>query len=163
MKFLIIGWGRSGKDTLAEFWEKQFGVKFTSSSWYCCEKVVFPILRQKYGYVFVKDCYEDKHNHRSEWMNIISDYNKEDPSRLTKEILAQNDLYVGLRSKEELAASRHLFDLIIWVDAEGRIVKESEDSCTVTKEMANIVIENKVSLELFKANAYNLGNVLFNK
>lgn len=158
MKILICGWGRSGKDTLAEFWNQQFGVKFTSSSWFCCEKVVFPMLLVKYGYVFVKDCFEDRHNHRAEWMQIISDYNKDDLSRLTKEILVENDLYVGMRSKEELAASRHLFD---WVDAEGRIAKESEESCTVTKEMANIVLENKVSMELFKANAYNLGRVLF--
>ena len=33
------------------------------------------------------ECFEDRVNHRSEWFDLITNYNKEDRTRLTKEIL----------------------------------------------------------------------------
>ncbi len=161
MKLLILGYGRHGKDTLAEIFRDHFQVSFSSSSYAACEIVVFPALREKYGYDDPTECYEDRVNHRQEWYELISDYNKEDPSRLCQDILDINDCYVGMRSKRELDGSRHLFDLIIFVDASSRHPPEGKESCTITSEDADITITNNESLKEFRDKAIRLGNIIF--
>lgn len=161
MKLLILGYGRHGKDTLAEIFRDHFRVSFSSSSFSACEIVVFPALREKYGYNDPSECYQDRANHRQEWYQLISDYNKEDPSRLCQEILINNDCYVGMRSKRELDGSRHLFDLIIFVDASQRHPPEGKESCTISLEDADITITNNGSLEQFKNKAIRLGRNIF--
>ena len=114
MKILILGYSRHGKDTLAEIFRDNFGISFTSSSLAACEIAIFPVLSEKYGYKTNIECYEDRHNHRSEWYEMICNYNKDDGARLCKDILKLNDCYVGMRAKREFEASKHLFDLIIF-------------------------------------------------
>ena len=43
-KLIIIGHGRHGKDTVCEILRDKYNFKFISSSQYCSEKVIFPIL-----------------------------------------------------------------------------------------------------------------------
>lgn len=162
-KFLILGHGRHGKDTLAEIWEEKFDMKFKSSSMVACRKVIMPVLQEKYGYETVEECYEDRINHRQEWYDLICNYNSEDGSRLCREILHDdgNDCYVGMRSKRELEASRSLFDLIIFVDASERHPLEGGKSCTITKEDADVVITNNGTLEEFREKAERNGKLIF--
>lgn len=124
MKVLILGSGNHGKDTVAEIIRELYGLEFLSSSRATCEEVVYPVLSPKYGYESPEECYNDRHNHRQEWFNLISEYNTPDKSSLTKLILGKSDVYVGLRCPIELEASRHLFDHILWVDASDRHPKE---------------------------------------
>lgn len=161
MKLLILGYGRHGKDTLAEIFRDHFEISFISSSFAVCEIVIFPALKDKYGYHNPEECYQDRSNHRQEWFELISDYNKEDPSRLCQDILEMNDCYVGMRSKRELDGSRHLFDLVIFVDASERHPSEGKESCTISPEDADIIIANNGSLEQFKNKAIRLGNMIF--
>jgi hypothetical protein len=51
-----------------------------------------------------------------------------------------------MRSKQELDASRHLYDAIIWVDASDRVDPEDKSSCTVTIDDADIVLDNNKTL-----------------
>lgn len=148
LKLIIIGYGRHGKDTVCEILEKQYEYSFKSSSEFCAEHVVYPILKNTYGYESYKECYEDRHNHRVEWFNIISDYNKEDLARLGRYILAEYSIYCGLRRRDELDAlkQQNICDFVIWVDASQRLPIEDSSSCTVGPDQADYIIDNNYDL-----------------
>ena len=161
MKLLILGYGRHGKDTLAEIFRDHFNITFSSSSFAACEILIYPALREKYGYDTPTECYDDRSNHRQEWYESICDYNREDPSRLCKDILKKNDCDVGMRSKRELDGSRHLFDLIIFVDSSERHPIEEKESCTITSKDADIIITNNGSLDEIRQKVVKLGDIIF--
>ena len=140
MKLLIIGYGRHGKDTVAELFNKNIGLTFQSSSAVATKHIIYPEMKSEYKNE--EECFNDRHNNRDKWYNLISKYNSKDSSRLTKKILQEYDIYVGMRSKIELDASKHLFDIIIWVDASKRLPKESSSSCTISISDADIIIDN---------------------
>lgn len=132
LKLLILGKGRHGKDTVAEILRDEYGLSFMSSSLACAEKVVYPAIKDTHNYRSVEECFNDRHNHRELWAQLISAYNYADPSRLAREILSECDVYVGMRSQREFEAARHLFDHIIWVDASLRL-PDAEDSTMLIK------------------------------
>lgn len=124
MKILILGHGRHGKDTAAEYLAKACNFKFASSSEFANEHVIFPKLAPLYGYQTLEECFADRGNHRDEWRNLIREYNSLDRARLARNILEENDIYVGMRCHNEYAAAKDLFDVIVWVDASSRHPRE---------------------------------------
>lgn len=160
-KLFILGQGRAGKDFACEILAKEFGFKHISSSLFVCEKAVYPVLQSKYGYISPEDCYSERHLMRKEWFDLISEYNRADPSRLSTELFQQYDIYCGLRSATELEASRHLADIVVWIDATDRLgISESSDSITITKEMADIIIENNGTKEEFEKKIKKFGELI---
>lgn len=156
-KLMILGHARHGKDTVGEWFVKR-GYTFVSSSWFVCEKAVFPAMMRanakNYGlsqfpYANAREAFEDRANHRGFWYRAISDYNRPDAARLGKELFAEYDMYVGLRSARELHALRNAgaFDIAVWVDASERCPQEPRSSCTVEPWMADYVIDNNGTLE----------------
>jgi len=123
MKLLILGHGRHGKDSVGDIIAEEYGLRTISSSMFAAENVVQPYLFKVYGmdYPNLDACYADRHNHRGRWAEAIGDYNADDPTALTRGILAVSDIYVGLRSDREFYASRHLFDFVIGVTAFERV------------------------------------------
>ncbi|AUR85609.1 hypothetical protein NVP1077O_31 [Vibrio phage 1.077.O._10N.261.45.A10] len=124
-KILILGHGRHGKDTVAEILEGMLSFKFVSSS-YACLQVIKPVLmaaNAQYGYDDWTDeqIYDDRIHHRELWKEAITLVNTPDKAHLTKLVLEQADMYVGMRRNQEFLASKDLFDLVIWVDAFERI------------------------------------------
>lgn len=161
VKLFVLGQGRVGKDFACEILSKEYGLKHISSSLFVCEKAVYPVLQPKYGYISPEECYQDRFNHRAEWFNLISDYNKDDPARLSRELFAEYDIYCGLRSAEELESARHLADIVVWIDATERLgVSEGSDSMTVTKDMADIIIENNGTEGEFRSKVLRFGGLL---
>ena len=162
MKILIAGRSRSGKDSMAEILHEEFGLTYKSSSMAAVEIFIFNVLKYKYHYKTMVECFEDRVNHRSEWFDLITNYNKEDRTRLTKEILKISDCYVGLRNIEELneCKKQNLFDLIVWVDAGDRVPFEDSSSCTVNKSCADIIIENDKDFDTFKEKVIRLGKTI---
>lgn len=148
-KLIIIGYGRHGKDTVCDILKEKYNFNFISSSQYCSEKVIFPILSPMYGYKTTDECYNDRHNHRKEWYDLIANHNADDPSRLGKDILSEYDIYCGLRRKEELQSLiyQDVCDYVIWVDASKRLPPEDESSCTVTQSMADYTIDNNLDYD----------------
>ena len=142
MKLFIIGQGRHGKDTVAEFVQKTYGLTFESSSMFCAEHVVTPWL-EKMGITYdsLEECYEDRVNHRMDWYEAIRSYNKEDESRLSRAIFAKYDMYVGIRSRVEFLEARHLSDLSIWVEASERW-PAIDPSCKILKEDCDVIVDN---------------------
>lgn len=159
---LLVGHARHGKDSLAEILQEHFGLKFKSSSEAAAEIFIYDELKDKYGYKTPFECFEDRVNHRSEWYELICGYNSVDKAKLAKGILEYADCYVGMRDSGEIkeCIKQKLFDLIIWVDASGRLPLEDTTSFNITKSDADIIIENNDSFEEFKDRVIRLGNTL---
>jgi len=163
-KILVTGFGAHGKDTVCELLEMHYGFKFTSSSEFLAERVVFPALKDRHGYATVDECYRDRRNHRAEWFDLITAYNQDDPTTLGRNIFSEMDIYCGLRNKREIHAMRNcgLFNFSIWVDASDRLEPESRDSCTIEPWMCDFIIDNNgtlddLSLETVRLMNYVLG------
>lgn len=158
MKILIIGHARHGKDTLAQMMSDIYGFTFKSSSVAASEIFLYDALKTRYGYSSPQECFEDRVNHRVEWHDLICDYNKDDKARLAKDILINNDIYVGMRSHEEIAACKDegLFDLIIGI-YDPRKPMESKYSFDIDfwKE-CDIVIPNAGSIEDLRLKILNI-------
>jgi len=153
MKLMIIGHGRHGKDTVAEILARRFGLKFTSSSWFCAERLMMSAFKKeagnsfsdKWAYTTVEKCFADRHNHRKFWFDTISAYCGSDLARLTRDILAENDIYVGIRNRREFLQARceALFDYAIWVEAFDRTkYAEPAESNDLAPWMADFVLDN---------------------
>ena len=145
----IVGHGQHGKDTVAETLRDNFGFTFTASSWFMAEKVVFPALKDKYGYETAEQCFNDRRNHRAEWFDLIDKANP-NGTELSEAIFKHNDIYVGIRNKRELDAVKadSRFDpLIIWVDASDRLGPEPSDSMGITINDADYVVDNNGTVE----------------
>lgn len=154
-KIIVMGYARHGKDTVCELMAKKYGLKFTSSSWFCAKRVIFPALKDKYGYKDVKECYNDRVNHRAEWFDLITSYNTPDRTRLGREIFEENDVYCGIRNSHEFYALKkaNVFNLAIWVDARGRGMPiEQETSCSIMPHMADLFLDNNKSIEDLERN-----------
>lgn len=151
MKILILGHGRHGKDTAAEMLNEISGGKlsFESSSLFAAKKVVYPKLKRMYGYRTVEECYNDRHHHRQEWYNLISEYNTPYKGRLCRELLKEYDIYVGMRSLEEYKATKSLFNLILWVDAFKR--HDIDPTMKISYKVRDMeLVDNNTSIEWLK-------------
>lgn len=192
-RVLVMGYGRHGKDTVAEMLSKKYGLTFQSSSMFCAEKVIYPSYcralqatrasRQKPpeginnpevymwtrggsqpvpAYSSAHMCFEDRHNFRDVWYDLISQYNRPDPSTLGNAIFEQFDIYAGLRSSTEFHALQNTgaFDVAIWVDRSHVLPPEDKSSCTVEPWMADWVIDNNNDLEQLAFNVDQLARTL---
>jgi hypothetical protein len=162
-KILIIGNGRHGKDTLAEIFERLFGMTFKASSSAASDIFIYEKLKLKYNYCDSRECFNDRQNHRAEWYDMICDYNIADKARLAKDIMSTSDCYVGMRDRDEIIECKKqgIFDIIIWVDASHRLPNEGSNSFNIDKSDADIVMYNNDSLDSFELKAKSLGKLLF--
>lgn len=160
---LILGHGRHGKDTAAEYFRDHFGLKFASSSQSAADIFIYEHLKNKYGYSTPEECYKDRSNRRKEWHNLICWYNRNDKARLAKEIMSKTNCYVGMRSNAEAQAclDAGLFDLIIWVDASKRLPLESSESFDIDIDIADIIIDNNSTQEVFEKRLDRIGKQIF--
>lgn len=148
-KLLVVGHARHGKDTVGQMFKDGWGYNFCSSSYAAAEKVVFPVLAPLYGYKTLEECYTDRVNHRSEWKDLITSYNTPDKTRLAKEIMQHNEVYIGMRCIDELVQckAKGIFDVIVWVDASYRKEPEPISSNTIPREVADYIIDNNGSIK----------------
>lgn len=162
---LIIGEGTHGKDEVARLF-RNHGFTFQSSSRAAAEIFIFDKLKDQFGYKTIDECYEDRNTSdekRKIWYDLICEYNKDDRSRLAKEIMSRNDIYVGLRDRDELqkCIDEKVFDLIIWVDASKRIsYREPSTSMNIDSSFADVILDNNGTLEDLKRKVDRIVNVL---
>lgn len=141
-KICIIGHGRHGKDTVAQIIKYEIGLDFESSSMMAAKIFIYDELKNKFNYSSFEECYEDRHSHRSLWHDLICDYNKEDKSRLAKDIMKENSIYVGMRSNEELnkCKENNIFNLVIGVfDSEKPLEDSSSFDIDIFKQSDFII------------------------
>ena len=148
-RIIIVGPARHGKDTLAELLRDRYGWTFASSSHWVGEHFGREYLAVKYGlkYPTLQACLDDRIHHRDKWYNACRAYNRGDLGRLTRDILSENDIYVGLRGRDELQAVRDEVDLVIWVEAPDRVggnqdSRQIKVDNLVRREDADLVINN---------------------
>ena len=147
-KILVIGHGRHGKDSAAEILHRKYGFKFVSSSEFVAQEIIW----DQWGWLKYPDfdaMFADRHNHRRAWMEMIADYNTPWKDRTARTMFDRGyDIYVGLRRQDELDASRHLFDCIIWVDRSEHLPPET-GSMDITRDSAepDFVIDNNGTLD----------------
>lgn len=148
-KICIVGHGRHGKDTVAETLQIHYGMSFASSSEFLAERILFPLLKDEYGYNSWQDCFDDRSNHRAEWYDAIVEYVADDPAKLGREIFDGSDIYCGLRNKREFHAMRNsgVFDIAVWVDRSDHLPPEPTSSMTIEPWMADFIIDNNGSLD----------------
>ncbi|AWY09380.1 thymidylate synthase [Ruegeria phage vB_RpoP-V13] len=137
-KLLILGYGRHGKDTVAEILRDQYGLRFKSSSEFVGEECLWDQWG-KAVYPTFEAMFEDRHNHRELWMQMISAYNTPDKTRTASTMFERGfDMYVGMRRQNELDACKAagVFDKIIWVQRPGFPVETG--SMDITPESAGM-------------------------
>jgi len=158
MKLMILGHGRHGKDSVCEIAQQYFNISYQSSSKFCCDLFIYDSLKFIYKYSSSEECYNDRHNKRAIWYNLIAQYNKHDAARLGKELYQKYDIYCGLRSAVEFRALRDCgaFDYCIWVDRSKWLPQEPKDSISVDASMADYTIDNNGSLEELESKTIQL-------
>lgn len=148
-RMLIIGHGRHGKDTVAEMLVEIAGLTFASSSEFAAEKAVYPLVSDLYP--DWRACFEDRANHRALWHHAIAAYNLRPGPMLAEQILQDHNIYVGMRKRDELERSRHLFDVIAWVDRSEHLPPEPPESNELCADDADWLIDNNGDLEQLEA------------
>jgi len=84
-------------------------------------KEIKPVLELLFPTMSDKELYEQRRGHRQLWKRLISLYNAADKTALSKLILEHSDMQVGMRASDEYEASKHLFDVVYYVDASKRV------------------------------------------
>lgn len=140
----VIGHARHGKDTAAEIIAQVYDLKFCSSSWFMNERVIFDKLSPKYGYKTLQECFDDRHDKRAEWYDIIA---AENPTgtELSKLLFEDFDIYVGMRNKREMEAvmlDPSINNFNIWVDASKRKPLEPASSMSIPRYCAHMSLDN---------------------
>lgn len=145
----ISGHGRAGKDSLAEWMKNHTVLLYTKSTSAYLKTEMFHHMRVLgHEYKDEEECYSDRANHRNIWAEYIDLFNKNDPARLYKRCLAEQQILTGVRRHHEFAAVQALgvVDLYIWVDRPGNPVDVTQG---YGPEMCDIILLNDTLEGLF--------------
>ena len=164
--FLIIGHGRHGKDTCAEYIGELLGLSCTSSSVVAIniigQQAIYHRAYQEKDNEYLtaalkckntQELFEVRHegNNRTRLRDLISEYNWEDPARLTREILQRgSNFYVGMRSYREFVVARDLFDCVYYVDRS--VHARLDTTLDISSKDATETIDNNGTIEELKCN-----------
>ena len=160
MKLLICGHAQHGKDSAADLLCDFNAYTASSSSFFVIKKLEQKMCKDL-GLASAAEVYERRSLHRQYLYETIRDYNSPDKARLSKEILSEHQIYVGMRDLEEFNASKHLYDLKIWIDSSKRGIKlEPETSFNIPNDEFDVIIENNGSYELLVKKVINLARSL---
>lgn len=137
-KLLLCGFTRSGKTTAAEIAARIIGGKAVNMSDYIIADYA-KANGHKENWVI---------NHKEELRKKLFVFarakQKIDPLYPMSAALDDADVVTGARNKDEITASNHLLDLIIWIDRPG-ILKGDTDK--IGPEDADIIILNDGTIE----------------
>ena len=151
-KLLVIGQGRHGKDTVCEILRDDYGLQFISSSRFVLDEAIW----NEWGasrYAGKEACYKDRGNNRALWFDMIAAYNTPDKTRTVTGMFAQGySIYCGLRSRDELNATRHLFDKVVWVDRGYHLPPEPFSSMQLNAGDATHLLDNNGGMFQLKRN-----------
>lgn len=160
MRLLICGHAQHGKDSVADLLCDFNAYTASSSSFFVIKKLEKQMCKDL-GLSTAAEVYEKRSLHRQYLYEIIRDYNSPDKARLSKEILNEHQIYVGMRDLEEFNASKHLYDLKVWVDASGRGVPlEPVTSFNIPKDEFDVIIENNGTYDQLVYKVAKLANSL---
>lgn len=136
-KIAILGHGRSGKDTAAEFLDNHTPLRYGgSTSEYLC-----PFVAAKLG-IPEQEAFRRRHESdemRMLWYDAGNELRRDDPLFLVRRVLADGDLVVGLRDAEEVARLPEIgVDLLIWIHRDVPV----DPTCKFGPEDCDVVVHN---------------------
>lgn len=146
MIVVVVGFGRRGKDTVAEWLRDAAGLRFEKSTAMFAADIVFDQLKSELGYKTSEECFADRGNHRGRWDTIIAEFNGPDRLGLYREMLKTHDILCGIRRIEELKAVQkyHPVAATIWVDASKR--HPADATCTIRSDDCDFLVDNNGDL-----------------
>ena len=186
MRIAICGKGRAGKDTASRWLAENTYLRYKQSTSEAAAKIVYSatqthmietpshlplcdvrkvILRKylpKKEYRSAQECWDDRHNHRLLWREVILEYNRPDGMRLYREMLGENDILNGIRDRNELIACKQagLIDLTVWIAREV----PNDPSINFHADLCDITIGNYRCLNEFpRSLAIKLLPILLNR
>lgn len=148
---LVLGHGGHGKGEFCRLLSELYGAECLSSSEAALPHI-FPALNAALAHDFEgaytsrEQAYNERGGFRPLWKALISLYNTPDKATLAREVLSRAEVYDGMRDAGEFEASRHLFDLVVWVDASER-VRSVDPSMGIKCEVAGAVIHNNGTID----------------
>lgn len=155
MRIAVCAYGRHGKNSVSKLLFKMTGLRYPKSTSEAAAELVFSHLKESHDYKTVKQCWEDRHNHRSTWAKIIWEHNSPLGITLYADMVRDGcDILDGIRQADELSACVYhgIVDLTVWVDASKRMPPEDSSSCTVGPDDCQHVIDNNGTLEQLEDN-----------
>lgn len=119
----ICGNGGCGKDTAAAYLGSITNLRYVESTSRVAAVEVFKCMNALgiCSYQNAEDAHRDRRNHREVWAKMIDLYNYEDPARLYKKCLEDQDILTGVRKRREYEAclAGGLIDFSIWIERAG--------------------------------------------
>lgn len=157
MKIAICGHGRCGKDTASDWLNDNTTLCYQESTSQAAAKLCFDALAGKYGYENVQGAFDDRHNHRKEWAEIIWSYNQPDGLTLYRGMLIDSDILNGVRRPAELRALRQnaMIDLVIWIERDV----PNDPSLEMDSGIADIIIPNNGTFDDLYERLYRFAKV----
>lgn len=149
----IVGYGRAGKDTMAEWLADNTPLRHGGST---SVHLTPYVVAHKYGCTVeeagslafaqvASDEYSNRHANRSEWYEIGNRLRDTDRGVLVRTAMSRGHLLVGVRDTKEIAYGREsgLIDMVIWV-SNNRY--NSDPTVKFGTEVADVIIENHGTL-----------------
>lgn len=113
IKIGIMGKGRAGKDEMAEFLVKHYGLNYKGTTSTAISRKVAKIR----GITF-EEAHALRHEERFYWRALGDKMRENDHAALAKEVLENSNFLVGVRAQVEIeeVIRLELCDIIYWVD-----------------------------------------------
>ncbi len=152
--------GRSGKDEAAEYLAKFTPLRYIGgTSWFARHYMLGYMTADGHDYADAGQCWDDRHEHRQTWADAIALYNQDDPIRLYRDCMKEQDILTGVRWLNEFQACKaaNLVDLWVWIERPGI---EPDPTCQIRAEDCDITILNTGTLEEYRARLRRFANFL---
>jgi hypothetical protein len=162
-RLVVIGHKEHGKGTFAALAREEFGLTVQGTSTHM-SLLMFELMRETHGYATPEACYLDRNNHRELWFDEIRRYCGNNPARVIETILTDHLICEGPRHRVEFEAAKQktgLWDLVIFIDASKRLPLEPASSMQLTRDDADIILENNEDTWAFKQRCRALLRLLF--
>lgn len=144
---LIVGHGRGGKDTVAQFLHGRGNLRCAGSfSWFALPFIAAALKEPE------QKCWEERHAKRQFWFEFCNALRANDPLFLARRALQKGNVVTGLRDRVEMDAAKAsgLFSAILWVERPGIPV---DPTVKFTREDATDMLINDGSLEELEKNS----------
>ena len=128
-RVLIVGHGRSGKDTVAALLAEKFGYRLGGSMSYAVIPLITYSLTGRTDAYMQEYCYKHRHNNRKYWYDYCNLLRQIDPLLLVKLTLSTTDFIIGIRDKDEFINSLDYFKPhnVLWIERKGTPVDPTMD------------------------------------
>jgi len=136
-KILIIGGSGAGKSAVADLIANKLGVSGISNT----SDVLIEDFSNSQN-TPADEIIANKNDYREQLLKFGISKQKEDPSYPVKECLSRSPIVTGIRTRQNFEASKHLFDIIVWISRPGH-----NDLNELSASDADEVINNDDNLD----------------